>query len=100
MAAVVGSGGGERGRGGAAFSCSSSVSRPCDYAGQVSLLAVVLQRRVPTVQNCADDRRDSPGDALGPVLDMPIVLQRHMHSPRMSRSSTSLSWRRGCLPWS
>ena len=28
--------------------------------------------------NCADDRRDSPGAALGPVLDMPVVLRRHM----------------------
>ena len=50
--------------------------------------------------NCADDRRDSSGAALGPVIDMPVVVQRHMHSPRVSRSSTSLSWRRGCLPWS
>ena len=50
--------------------------------------------------NCADDRRDSPGVALGPVLDMPVVVQRHMHSPRMSRSSTTLSWRRGCFSWS
>ena len=32
--------------------------------------------------NCADDRRDSPGDALGQVIDMPVVVQRHMHSPR------------------
>ena len=38
-----------------------------------------------------------PGVALGPVLDMPVVVQRHMHSPRVSRSSTTLSWRRGCL---
>ena len=50
--------------------------------------------------NCADDRRDSPGDALGPVLDMPGFVQRHMHSPRVSRSSTFLSWRRCRFLWS
>ena len=46
--------------------------------------------------NCADDRRDFPGAVLGPGADMPVVVQRHMHSSRVSRSSTSLSWRRGC----
>ena len=30
--------------------------------------------------NCADDRRDSPGAAFGPVLDMPVVV-RQVHSP-------------------
>ena len=27
------------------------------------------------------DRRVFPGVALGPVLDMPVVVQRHMHCP-------------------
>ena len=27
--------------------------------------------------NCAADRRDSPVAALGPVLDMPVIVQRH-----------------------
>ena len=70
------------------------------------------QRQVCTVQtcyatvtcthsaNCADDRRDFPGAALGPVFDMPVVVQRHMHCPRVSRSSTSPSWRRCSLLWS
>ena len=31
---------------------------------------------------------------------MPVVVQRRMHSPRVSRSSTSPSWRRGRFPWS
>ena len=48
------------------------------------------------MQNCADDRRDSPGVVLGLGVDMPVIVQRHMHSSRLSRSSTSLSWRRGC----
>ena len=39
--------------------------------------------------NCADDRRDSSGAALGPVLDMPVMVQRQVHSSRLSRSSTS-----------
>ena len=39
------------------------------------------------------------GVALGPVLDMPVVVQRHMHSPRVSRSSTFPSWRRCNLLW-
>ena len=71
-----------------------------------------LQRQVRTVQtcyaavtcthsaNCADDRRDFPGAALGPVFDMPVVVQRRMHCPRVSRSSTSPSWRRCSLLWS
>ena len=83
---------------------------------ELASVPVVMQRQVPAVlrfegapdsvlrqcwsANCADDRRDSPGAALGRVLDMPVVVHRHMHSPRMSRSSTTLSWRRGCLPWS
>ena len=48
---------------------------------------------------CKLCRRPSslPGVALGPVLDMPVVVPRHMHSPRVSRSSTTLSWCRGCL---
>ena len=46
--------------------------------------------------NCADDRRYSPGAVLGPGVDMPVIVQRHMHNSRLSRSSTSLSWRRGC----
>ena len=37
------------------------------------LFLLCVQRRVPTVQNCAADRRDSSGAALGPVLDMPVV---------------------------
>ena len=47
--------------------------------------------------NCANDRRAFPGAALGPVFDMPVVVQRHMHCPRVSRSSTSPSWRRCSL---
>ena len=31
--------------------------------------------------NCADDRRDFPGVALGPVVNTPVVVQRHMHCP-------------------
>ena len=71
-----------------------------------------LQRQVRTVQtcyaavtcthsaNCADDRRVFSGAALGPVLDMPVVVQLHMHCPRVSRSSTSPSWRRYSFLWS
>ena len=71
-----------------------------------------LQRQVRTVQtcyaavtcthsaNCADDRLDFPGAALGPVFDMPVVVQRHMRCPRVSRSSTSPSWLRCSLLWS
>ena len=47
--------------------------------------------------NCAVDRRDSPGAVLGPVLDMPVVVQNKVRSSCSSRSSTSLSWRR-CDP--
>ena len=50
--------------------------------------------------NRADDLRYSSGAALGLVLDMPVVVQRQVRSPRLSRSSTSLSWRRGSFPWS
>ena len=50
--------------------------------------------------NCADDRRDFPGVALGPVVNTPVVVQRHMHCPRVSWSSTSPSWRRCSLLWS
>ena len=32
--------------------------------------------------NCADDRRDSSGAALGPVLDMPVIVQRQLRSSR------------------
>ena len=46
--------------------------------------------------NYADDRQDSPGAVLGPGVDMPVIVQRHMHISRLSRSSTSLSWRRSC----
>ena len=34
---------------------------------------VVLLRRVPTVQTCAADRRDSPGAVLGPGLTCPLL---------------------------
>ena len=33
--------------------------------------------------NCPVLRRDSPGAALGPVLDMPVIVQRQMHSLRV-----------------
>ena len=111
MAAVGGRVGGEGGAGRAASSRSSS-SFPAVMQRQVP---AVLDWRCPrsisstvvghscfaTVTcthsaNCADDRRDSPGAVLGPVVDMPLIVQRHMHSSRLSRSSTSLSWRRGC----
>ena len=49
--------------------------------------------------NSADDRRDSPGAVFGPVVDMPVIVQRHMHSSRLSWSSTSPSWRRCSLLW-
>ena len=61
-------------------------------------VSVIMQRQFPAVQcprfssstvvgyscaetgthsaNCAADRRDSSGAALGPVLDMPVVVQR------------------------
>ena len=58
-----------------------------------------LLRRLPTVQTVQVDRRDSPVAVLGPGVDMPVIVQRHMHNSRLSRSSTSLSLRRGC-PWS
>ena len=46
--------------------------------------------------NCADDRRVFPGAALGPVFDMPVVVQRHMHFfGCQGRRSTS--WRRCSL---
>ena len=41
--------------------------------------------------NCVDDSRDFSGAALGLVLDMLVVVQRQVHSPRLSRSLTSLS---------
>ena len=93
MAVVVGTGVG----GGAERAASSWSS---------SSVLVVMQRQVPAVlwfegapnsvhrqwldipvmlqtcthsTNCADDRRDSPGAAFGPVLDMPVVVHQ-VHS--------------------
>ena len=72
---------------GGPFSVHRSSGGHCSY----------LQRQVCTVQtcyaavtcthsaNCADDRQDFPGAALGPVFDMPVVVQRHMHCPRSRR---------------
>ena len=99
-AAVVGGLAGVRGRGGAGsdkfqqslvWRCPRSSSST--VVGHSCYAAVTCSHSA----NCADDRRDFPGAALGPVIDMPVAVQRHMHSPRVSRSSTSLSWRRGFL---
>ena len=46
--------------------------------------------------NCAVLRRNYSDAALGLVLDMPVIVQRQVPL-RLSRSSTSLSWRRGSL---
>ena len=39
-------------------------------------IAVVPQRQVRTVPNCAGDRAAFTGAVLGPVVDMPVVVQR------------------------
>ena len=86
--------------------------RPCDHAATVSSS---VDLKVPQIQfidsglifllfaetgtpsaNCAVLRRDSPGAVLELVVHVPVIVQRHTHSARSSRSSTSLSWRRGC----
>ena len=46
------------------------------FIGQWLDIPVMLQRRLPHSANCAGDRRDSSGAALGLVLDMPVVVHR------------------------
>ena len=61
-------------------------------------IPVMLQRRVPTVQTgqMTDEILQVP--FLDWLLTRPSLRNAHMHSSRSSRSSTSLSWRRGCFP--
>ena len=76
--------------GGASF-CSSSSGGYCSFTETGSHSATCYAAVTCTHSaNCADDRRDFPGAALGPVFDMPVVVQRHMHCPRVSRSSISV----------
>ena len=94
-------GGGGLGLGGGAGRAAASRSSSSVPAVMQRQVPAVLGLEVPQIQFIDSGwtfllcyRRDSPGAVLGPVVDMPVVVQRHM------QSSTFLSWRRCRFLWS
>ena len=79
---------GWRGGAGGVVDLFFSCVRPCDHAATNSSNSVFTRFSSSTVagyscsetgthsENCAADRRVSSGAALGPVLDMPVTVQR------------------------
>ena len=58
------------------WSCSDNFQQFCaPDSVHREWLDIPVQRRVLSA-NCAADRRDSSGAVLGPVLDMPVIVQR------------------------